>query len=218
MKKAVLLVAVLMLSLSAWAGSTLYNQPFDQTGNVYASQNDTTGGNGLFAQVYDNFMLGASSTITEVQFVGGYWNGDPGGVTGWTVNFYADSEGMPGALLQTYHLDGLGGETYLGNFGGTPIYSYDITGLNFQALAGQQYWLDIYPDLGFPPQWGWASGTGGDGVAWQDFLGERSQVGADMAFTLIGNSTTGATPEPGTLVMFGTGMVGLAGFLRRKLF
>ena len=211
-------LCALVLSVPAWASSILYSQPFDGTGNAYSSQNDTTGGNGLFAQVYDNFTLGSNSTITEVQFTGEYFNPpQQGSITGWTVNLYGDSVGQPGSLLDTFHVGGTGGETFLGTFGGFPTYTYDIAGLNFATTAGTQYWLDVYPDLGFPPQWGWSSGTGGDGVAYQDFFGSRSELGADMAFTLIGNPGGGTTPEPGTLILLGTGALALMGSLRRKL-
>ncbi len=38
----------------------------------------------------------------------------------------------------------------------------------------------------------------------------------DDSFVFVG-VTAGTTPEPGTLVLFGTGILGLAGFVRRKL-
>ena len=44
--------------------------------------------------------------------------------------------------------------------------------------------------------------------------GSRSPLIEGMSFNF---AQTVGTPEPGTLVMFGTGIVGLAGFLRRKL-
>jgi hypothetical protein len=194
----------------------VYCQEFDGTGNAYSSQNDTASF-GVFAQVYDNFTLGSDTTVDSIHFEGAYFNPPAQGpITGWTVNFYSDAGGQPGGLLSSTHVAGTGNETFDGNFGGFPFYTYSINGLGFAATGGTQYWVDVYPDLAFPPQWGWGSGTGGDGVSYQDFFGTRSQLAADMAFALDGAG--GGVPEPGTLVMLGTGVLGVAGMIRRKLF
>jgi len=40
----------------------------------------------------------------------------------------------------------------------------------------------------------------------------------DLAFTAdFSSGSDGCTPEPGTLVLFGTGLIGAAGVLRRKM-
>jgi hypothetical protein len=67
--------------------------------------------------------------------------------------------------------------------------------------------------MAFPPQWGWGTGFMGDGVSYQDFFGNRSALGVDFAMNI-----QGVVPEPGTLILLGTGILGLAGTLRRKLF
>lgn len=209
----ILLAVTLLLTSGAFAG-VVYTQAFDGTGNAYSSQNDTTGGNGNFATVYDNFSLGANTNINEVQWTGEYFNPpQQGNITAWTVTFYSDAAGQPGSALATFNIGGTGNETFLGNFAGFPTYTYDVA-VNFNATAGTQYWMSVVPDLGFPPQWGWSEGSGGDGVAYQDFFGSRTNLGVDMAFTLSGSSVT--TPEPGSMMLLGTGLLGLAGLVRRK--
>lgn len=210
--KMVLLAALFALVLSASAfADTLYTQPYDGNGYLNASQNDV-GGLGNFATTYDNWNInpGGGYTVDEVQFTGGYIQGSAGSITGWTVNVYFDSGGAPGALQHTSHISGNGNESCGGN-----ICTYDITGLGFGELSNIPYWLSVVPDLSLSSaQWGWATGTGGDGAGYQDYFDQHGATGFDQAFTL--SSTT--VPEPGTLVMMGTGVLGLAGAIRRKLF
>ncbi len=120
----------LVLSASAFADTTLYSQAYDNNGYLNASQNDTSnGGLGNFATTYDNWNInpGGLYTVNEVQFTGGYYNGNPGTITGWTVNVYFDNGGIPGTLQHTDHISGNGNETLLGG----NIYTYDIGGLGF---------------------------------------------------------------------------------------
>jgi len=65
----------------------------------------------------------------------------------------------------------------------------------------------------------------GDPVYWDENSGPSSasenQIGTiySEAFTINGTvNGTGSTPEISSILLFGTGVVGLAGVLRRKLF
>ncbi len=90
----------------------------------------------------------------------------------------------------------------------------DLITNGYKLLPMTTYWLSVVPNLTFPPQWGWAQGMMGDGLAYQDFFGARSPLAVDFAFNVQGVPT----PEPGSLILMGTGILGLAGMLRRKLF
>lgn len=90
---------------------------------------------------------------------------------------------------------------------------------NGPNLAEGTYWLNLQN----------ASGTGDSGFYWDENSGpsqaSQNSIGTipSESFTLLGtaNSTstgTGTTPEPGSMLMFGSGIVGLAGVVRRKLY
>lgn len=200
-------VALLSGIATSANASTLYTQGYDGTANLWSSQNDTTGGNGNYATVYDDFTLAADSTITGVNFTGGFFNPSTvAPISGFTVSFYADNAGQPGGTLIGSFIAGNGSQTCVDN-----ICTYNV-GTNFAASAGTQYWMSIVADLPFPPQWGWAQGTGGDGQSVQDFFGNRTVLTSDVAFTLSGVTT--AVPEPSTWAMLILGMGVVGGTMR----
>jgi hypothetical protein len=184
--------------------------------SVYASQNDTGGTFGAFATSYDNFTLAAATNINQVYWAGGYFNPQTAGtITAWTMNFYADNAGQPGGLISSFSIAGNANEMFVQNdVLGDPIYFYHA-GISFNAAAGTQYWLSVVPDLAYPPQWGWTSSSTGDGISYQDFFGVRSSNPTDLAFALYTQQQTTA-PEPGSLMLLGSGIVGIAGMLRGK--
>lgn len=212
--RAIALAFPSVLSVGASA-ATLYDQPWDGTGTASGSQNDTGGGNGNFATVYDNFALGGAATITGVSFKGGYFNPPSvGSITKFTIAFYADNAGQPGSALSTFSISGNGGENGCAMAGPSLACNYSLA-VNFDAAAGVQYWMSIVPDVAFPPQWGWEAGLNGDGRSFQDFFGSRSQLAGDMAFTLSGNAAVVPEPTTWAMMLCGFGMAG-AGLRRRQ--
>ncbi len=216
---AVAAILVLATVVPASAG-VLYTQPWDGTSNSFASQNDPNTF-GLFANTIDNFSVAQNSTINEIAFTGNYFNGPtdgngnviPGTITSWEVVFYDASLNV----LYDQSIAGNGGETFIGDVGGFPEFTYDFGIPNFSVNGATPYWVSVIPTSGFPPHWGWATSSTGDGQAIQCFFGSCSTVAADMAFTLSGSSS-GTTPEPSSLLLLGTGVLGLAGTIRKKLF
>ena len=94
-------------------------------------------------------------------------------------------------------------------------------------MSGTTYWLNLENAVvpsGDPVYWDENSGVGctgddgkGGGCPSQASSGG---VGTDPAeaFDINGtNGGTGTTPEPDSIVLFGSGIIGLAGVLRRKL-
>ena len=205
MRHAISILAVLtwvaISARGALAAPIVYDQPSNfPNGTVFASQN-ATNGFGNFATAYDNFTLAGTTSITDVHWQGGYFNsGTQVPISQFTINFYADNAGQPGAQLSTQSIAGNANETFVGNefFGPVFNYSLDLT-TPFLAAGGTAYWLSIVATANFPPQWGWHTGTGGDGVSFQDFFANRTTNNTDLAFSLTAN----AVPEPSTFALFG---------------
>ncbi len=100
----------------------------------------------------------------------------------------------------------------------TNQYGYNIDAISFNSaipLSAGTYWLNLYN----------ATVPSGDPVYWDENSGpsaalraSESAVGTipSEAFTI--NMNTGTVPEPSSIMLFGSGILGLAGLLRRKLF
>ena len=95
-----------------------------------------------------------------------------------------------------------------------------VTGLNVATTSGSTYWLNLQNAVissGDPVFWDENSGVGCQGAGCPSSASE-SAIGTipSEAFTI--NPSSGTVPEPSSIMLFGSGILGLAGLLRRKLF
>lgn len=207
----------LLALAGAASADVLYTQPWNGTSEAYSSQNDTTGGNGNFATAYDDFVIGASSFLNGFNWTGVYFNPSvQGPIEGFTITLYDDAGGTPGdAFAAGFFTDF--NETFLGSPDGFVTYSYSVTFADFGPVDAGTYWLSIVPDLGFPPQWGWAVSDVGNGNGYQCFTGTCTTLGVNFAFDVIGDPAA-IVPEPATwgMMILGFGMVGATVRNRRR--
>jgi hypothetical protein len=206
LKFRIALIAVLALAVIPAAAQTLYSN-----GPVNGTTDGWTINFGFV--VSDTFTLGAPSTVTG-------------------VNFYAWT--FPGDVLDSAEVaitsSEFGGTTYsdqVVNFTqsacsanqlGFNVCLESSSGLAPVNLAAGTYWLNLEN----------ATVNDGDPIYWDENSGPSSAsenfVGTipSEAFTVLGatstSTTSGTTPEPSSILLFGSGALGLAGVLRRKLF
>lgn len=184
--------------------------------------------------VFDNFILAGDASITRVGWSGIYFdsldltnNPPTPNALGFGIDFFTDNAGLPGTqIYSATFAPSAVNETATGNFSFTltgttvpsTLYSYvvDLPAV-FAATAGTPYWMRIYESANFPApgvaQWGWARGQPGDNRSLQyapsgDLFSTSS---IDRAFSLS------EVPEPGTLLLLGSGLGALFLWHRRQL-
>jgi PKD repeat protein len=178
----------------------VYSQPPNPAGGLFQSSLLEPGGSATDEWVWDDFTLGSTQTITEVQWRGAYipaMLGSGGPVIGFTLKFYPSNltgfEPDVNNPLVGYTLSNNAGETPADVLGGVQTYAYRYSlPAPFQAVAGTKYWIQIEAiqqgGVGGAPDWGLSAGLGGDGHHFRKFgnEGRYQTVTGDTAFTLAG--------------------------------
>lgn len=158
--------------------------------------------------VSDSFVVPANSTIQRIDFV--YWE-EPSFDVLTTVDMQIGATSFAGSI-QT--LTGLT-STYLGaNSYGYNLFDAEYTfpgiawsGSGFVTLSNACTTdgcstTPIYWDENMGPSTAYDSGAG---------------MISSESFTLTGTAPGGTTPEPGSVILLASGVLGMAGTLRRKL-
>jgi len=206
-------LAVLLLSLVAAmaavpaSADTLYSNsgPYSYGNSAWT----INGGQGIA----DSFTISQNGTVTGVDFVAWVVGGDTLTNVDWAIStspFSGDIASGTGAAVSDVYSNSVYG-----------YYSVDTDSFSVPSLslAAGTYWLDLQNAV-----------TADSGVAYWDWSGGSSQVAFSESGNFEGyipNSNTfditgssGAptvTPEPSSFLLLGSGLVGLAGMLKRKL-
>jgi len=169
------------------------------------------------------FFPSGSNTVTGFSF--GVWEfpGDTMSSVDWSIT--DDENGV--CPSETCLGNGTAsGSSLKDTFISTNQYGYnidriDVSNLSVGVPGGVSLWLNLQNasvPSGDPVYWDENSGAGCGGQMCPSSASE-SAVGtiASEAFTISSGGTT-TTPEPSSIMLFGSGILGLAGLLRRKLF
>jgi hypothetical protein len=207
------LVLAVGLSIPCLAQNEIYN-------------NGPINGNTDAWTINDGFAVSDSFTVS----------GGATAMTGLTFGSFM----LPGDVLESAELSitssEFGGTTYFDQVLSftqsncvTNAFGYQIchedTTFNGPNLQNGTYWLTLsnaVVNSGDPIYWDENSGVGCTSPGCPSSASENT-VGTipSESFTLYGNSSgtgTGSAPEPGGVLLFGTGALAMAGMLRRKLF
>jgi PEP-CTERM motif-containing protein len=185
-----------------------------------------------FAQSYDNGPINGTTDAWTINF--GYVVSDTFNWSGGTLNQASigvwEFPGDTGltvdyTISSTENGAGVGAtENVKDTFISTNQFGYNVDTWTFNTggvpLSAGTYWLNLANATvasGNPVYWDENSGVGCGGTGCPSSASESS-VGtiAGEAFTVTGSSPS--TPEPSSIMLFGSGILGLAGVLRRKLF
>jgi hypothetical protein len=217
-----------LFMVSGAQGATIYSHTTG-TGNFPGYAADLDAGTLVDEQIIANsFNLASADTVRSVVWRGGYINdilatgSTPLATDVFSINFYSDSSGTVGSLLQSFSIGNPFSRTDTGidhTSTSMDIYEYvaDL-GSGISLSGGTDHWISIFnnsiadgPDVswvwGVTAQIATASASFDEGNTWTAFSNQN------LDYLIISNSNI--VPIPASAWLFGSAL-GILGWMRHK--
>lgn len=218
---ATLSLTILCLALTAYAGTTTFYNDGAVDGNdngLFVSGPNLPNIGGTYQDISNGFVSAASGSPNTLEW--GEWS--VGAPTSFSYELGSAAFGTDlgsGTVTQ----NSTNSVFLFTNAYGYGIYDVTVPITSAAMTAGNTYWLSISnaTDAANDGTQAWDMPNGGSGgPATCNFRQSGTNYGdcgyGGEAFTLS-STGTGTTPEPSSILLFGSGILGLAGVLRRKL-
>ena len=225
MRIATLTLTILCLALAvpAFANTTFINSgPIDGNDNAFFVTGPQFPNElGSFQDISNGFVSLASGQVTGGTF--GLWIAHGDVLSSFSLELGTTAFGTD-LGHSSFACSGGCGSFLFENAFGFDVYSVNWGSSSFGSLtAGQEYWFSISnaTDVNNSGSEAWDIPNGGAGTPGItcNFRQSGTNFGdcglAGETFSLVGGGTS--TPEPSSILLFGSGILGLAGVIRRKL-